>query len=125
MKSLTFLALLSLASQPGWKEAGKTADANPVYVRTSTVTRTGSIVAATVRTEYLKHKKMKGGDVTSSRTKLKVDCAKESYAVLEHIEYYDAKTNKIFSKLVPTTPGYGPVMGGSMSRVAYDYLCKK
>ena len=39
--------------------------------------------------------------------------------------YYNEKTNKVYQHQVAKLPGFGPVMGGSMTKVAYDYLCKK
>jgi len=122
--AIPLLALLALA-QPRWQPIGATGDANPVFVDQRSVKRTGTTVDATVRVRFLKPKKMPGGDVTSSRTVLTFDCAKRSVAIKENTYFYDEKTNKVFQRSVAQTPGFSPVMGGSMTQVAYDALCKK
>ena len=126
MPNISALALLLLALQsPRWTPIGNTGDGNPVLVNARSVKKKGTMVDATVRVQFLKPKKMRGGDVTSSRTTLTFDCAKEMFAVKENVYFFDEKTNKVFQRDVVKTPGFGPVMGGSMTKVAYDHLCKK
>jgi hypothetical protein len=96
-----------------------------VQVDPKSVKRKGANVDATVRVPFLKPKKMAGGDVTSSRTKVTFECGKETVAIKEYTFYYDEKANKVFQHQVAQMPGFSPVMGGSMTKVAYDYLCKK
>jgi hypothetical protein len=122
--SAALLALLALA-QPRWQTIGHTADGNAVQLRPASVKRSGTTVDATVRVPFLKPKKMPGGNVTSAITKVTFDCAKESVAIKEYTYYYDEKTNKVYQHQVAQTPGFSPVMGGSMTKVAYDNLCKK
>ena len=122
---LLALPVAHAAAQPRWKTVGHTADGNPVQVSPKSVKRAGSTVAATVRVEFLKPKKMPGGNVTSSRTMLTFDCAKRSVAIKENTYYFDEKADKVFQRSVAQIPGYSPVMGGSMTQVAYDDLCKK
>ena len=111
--------------QPKWQTIGHTGDGNPVQLDPKSVKRKGATVDATVRVQFLKPKKMPGGNVTSSRTEMTFDCAKENVAVKVNTYYFDEKTNKVFQRSVSQTPGFGPVMGGSMTKVAYDHLCKK
>jgi hypothetical protein len=129
MRLLTILPLLlaaaPLGAQTKWQTVGHTGDGNAVEINPKSVKRKGTTVDAVVRVRFLKPKKQPGGNVTSSRTTLTFDCAKETFAVKENTYYYDEKANKVFQHQVVQTPGYGPVMGGSMTKVAYDYLCKK
>ena len=125
MRSLTMLAALLVAAPPAWKTVGHTGDGNPVQIDPKSVKRRGTTVDATVRVPFLKPKKMSGGNVTSSITKVTFDCAKENVAIKEYTYYFDEKTRKIFQHQVAQTPGFSPVMGGSMTKVAYDNLCKK
>ena len=125
MPNISALALVLLALQPRWTPIGNTGDGNPVQVDARSVKRKGTTVDATVRVQFLKPKKMTGGNVTSSRTVMTFDCAKETVAVKQNTYYYDEKANKVFQNSVAQTPGFGPVMGGSMTKVAYDDLCKK
>ena len=96
-----------------------------MQIDSKSVKRRATLVDATVRVPFLKPKKQPGGNVTSSITKVTFDCAKESVAIKEYTFYYDEKTNKIFQHEVAKMPGFSPVMGGSMTKVAYDNLCKK
>ena len=74
---------------------------------------------------FNKPKKLGGGNVTSSITKVTFDCSKETVAIKEYTYYYDEKTNKVYQHQVAKLPGFSPVMGGSMTKVAYDDLCKQ
>lgn len=118
-------ALLALAPQPRWQTIGHTGDGNPVQLDPRSVKRKGTMVDATVRVPFVKPKKMPGGDVTSSRTTVTFDCAKETVAIKAYTYYFDEKANKIFQHQVAKLPGFAPVMGGSMTKVAYDHLCKR
>jgi hypothetical protein len=121
---LALLAAAPAAAQSRWQPIGKTGDANPVLVDARSVKRKGPLVDATVRVQFLKPKKMPGGDVTSSRTAMTFDCSKETVAVKVNTYFYDEKANKVFQRSEAKLPGFGPVMGGSMTKVAYDHLCK-
>jgi hypothetical protein len=131
MRRLTLLVLLAAApphalhAQRRWTTIGHTGDGNAVELDAKSVKRSGANVDATVRVPFLKPKKMPGGNVTSAITKVTFDCAKESVAIKEYTYFYDEKTNKVFQHQVAQTPGFSPVMGGSMTKVAYDNLCKR
>ena len=128
MRRLTILILLiasPAAAQKKWTTVGHTGDGNAVQIDARSVKRKGTLVDATVRVPFNMPKKMTGGNVTSSITKATFDCAKETNAIKEFTYYYDEKTNKVFQHQVAQTPGFAPVMGGSMTKVAYDYVCKK
>ena len=74
---------------------------------------------------FAKPKKMPGGNVTSSRTAIALNCPARTIAIKENVYYYDEKTDKVFQRSVAKVPGFSPVMGGSMTQVAYDALCTK
>jgi hypothetical protein len=128
MQRLTTVGFLLLSAAPAyaqkkWTTVGRTGDGNEVQVDRKSVKRKGTIVDATVRVPFNKPKKMAGGNVTSSITKVAFDCAKETVAIKEYTYFFDEKANKIFQHQAAQTPGYAPVMGGSMTKVAYDDLC--
>ena len=125
MHTIALLLALATAPQPKWQTIGHTGDGNPVMLDPKSVKRKGTSVDATVRVQFLKPKKMPTGLVTSSRTEMTFDCAKEMVAVKVNTYYFDEKTNKVFQRSVAQTPGFGPVMGGSMTKVAYDHLCHR
>jgi hypothetical protein len=116
---------LPAAAQPRWKELGKTGDGNAVLVDERSVKRAGDSVRATLRVHFVKPKKMPGGDVTASRTAVTFDCPKKAVAIRENTYYYDEKTNRVFQHSKPQIPGFMPVLGGSMTAVAFDALCKR
>ena len=128
--ALASLALLLAAAPLGaqasrWKELGKTGDGNAVLLDTRSLRRSGDSVRATLRVQFLKPKKMPGGDVTSSRTAVTFDCPKRAVAIRENTYYYDERANRIFQQSKPKIPGFAPVLGGSMTAVAFDALCKR
>ncbi|MDB4874805.1 MAG: hypothetical protein JWM41_1251 [Gemmatimonadetes bacterium] len=53
------------------------------------------------------------------------DCAKKSVAAKESVYYSDEAGTKIVQRKVIAQPGFGPAIGGSMTQVALDYVCKK
>ena len=127
LAALALLAAAPVAAQQStrWKELGKTGDGNAVLVDQRTVKRAGDSVRATLRVQFVKPKKMPGGDVTSSRTAVTFDCPKRAVAIRENTYYYDERANRIFQQSKPKIPGFGPVLGGSMTAVAFDALCKR
>jgi hypothetical protein len=113
------------AQSTRWKELGKTGDGNAVLLDQRSLKRAGDSVRATLRVQFLKPKKMPAGDVTSSRTAVTFDCPGKRVAIRENTYYYDERANKIFQHSKPGIPGFAPVLGGSMTAVAFDALCKR
>ena len=113
------------AQAPRWKELGKTGDGNAVLVDERSVKRAGDSVRATLRVHFIKPKKMPGGDVTASRTAVTFDCPKKTVAIRENTYFFDERTNRVFQHSKPKLPGFMPVLGGSMTAVAFDALCKR
>ena len=106
-----------------WKELGKTGDGNAVLLDQRSLTRAADSVRATLRVQFIKPKKMPGGDVTSSRTAVTFDCRGKRVAIRENTYYFDERANRIYQQSKPKMPGFAPVMGGSMTAVAYGALC--
>ena len=105
------------------REIGRTAANNPVLVEPRTVRREGSLLHATIRVKFAKAVRVPGSDWWSSRTKLTFDCTKRTVAILENWYYGDTTWTRVTSHNVVGQPGYGTVMGGSMTSVGYDSLC--
>jgi hypothetical protein len=51
------------------------------------------------------------------------DCAKSTVAAKETIYFADTVGKKVVEKKTIAIPGYGSPIGGSMTKVALDYLC--
>ena len=105
------------------REIGRTAANNPVLVEPRTVRREGDLLHATIRVKFAKAVRAPGGDWWSSRTRLTFDCSKRTVAILENWYYGDTTWTRVTSHNVVGLPGYGTVMGGSMTSVGYDSLC--
>lgn len=105
------------------REIGRTAAGNPVLVEPRTLKREGSMLSATVRVRFAKAVRAPGGDWWSSRTRLTLDCSRRQVKVLEHWYYADTTWRRIASHHTPGIPGFGTVIGGSMTSVAHDALC--
>ena len=126
LAALALVAAAPLAAQaPRWKELGKTGDGNAVLVDERTVKRAGDSVRATLRVKFIKPKKMGTDSVRASRTAVTFDCPKRTVAIRENTYYYDERRNKVFQHSKPGIPGFSPVIGGSMTSVAFDALCKR
>lgn len=105
------------------REIGRTAAGNPVLVEPRTIKREGSMLSATVRVRFAKAVRAPGGDWWSSRTRLTLDCSRRQVKVLENWYYADTTWRRVASHNAPGIPGFGTVMGGSMTSVAHDALC--
>jgi hypothetical protein len=105
------------------REIGRTAANNPVLVEPRTVHRDGPLLSATIRVKFAKAVRAPGGDWWSSKTRLTFDCTKRTVAILENWYYGDTTWSRVTSHNVVGLPGYGTVMGGSMTSVGYDALC--
>ena len=103
----------------GNHDIGKTVAGSVVLVDTKSIKRGGDTVTATVRTRFVK---ADGDGVTMTRTVATFNCSNGKVAVKENDSYAGAK---LLRKSVPGKPGYGVVFGGSMTGVAYEYLCAK
>jgi hypothetical protein len=107
------------ASAQTWKEIGKTASNSVVMIDTKSVKRVNDSVTVTMRTRFAKPD---GDGITGTRTIATFNCAKQQVAIKENDSY---KGTRVVKKSVPKIPGYGAVFGGSLTGIAFDYLCPK
>lgn len=120
----TFTLLPAAArAQARWKEIGKTASGNTVYVDTKSVKRANGIVSAIVRVRFTPPVQSANGAITSSRTVAMFDCAKKTIAAKENTYFIDERRNKIADHTVNKQPGFGPALKGTLGDVALTYFC--
>lgn len=120
--SLTLLPAAARA-QGRWKEIGKTASGNSVFVDTKSVKRANGIVTAIVRVRFTQPVQSANGAITSSRTVAMFDCAKKTIAAKENTYFIDERANKIADHTVNKQPGFGPALKGTLGDVALSYFC--
>ncbi|HEX3867783.1 MAG TPA: surface-adhesin E family protein [Gemmatimonadaceae bacterium] len=114
-----------LSAQGQWKEVGKTSAGNSVFVDPSSVKIVNGIVTARVRVKFATPVAA-GKDLWYASHHIAMfDCAKSAVAAKQTIYYGNAAETKIVEKKTIAMPGYGPAIGGSMTKVALDYLCTK
>lgn len=122
--ALTASVVLPAQAQSRWKEIGKTSAGNSVYVDPHSIKKVNGLITAQVRVKFEPPVKTDNGTWVASHTLATFDCAKAAVAAKENTYYSDEAANKIVDRKVNAKPGFGPVLGGSMGRVALDYLCK-
>ncbi len=123
------IVLLALVSSPSlaqrkWVDIGTTASGNVVSVDPKSVKRQGHLVSAVVRVVFNPPVQAQRGLWRSSRVTATFDCTRKYLAAKENVFYSDEKSTKEIERNVLKIPGYGPTIGGSLGRVALDYLCK-
>ena len=111
---------LTSGAQSKWKEIGKTSVGNPVYVDPRSVKKVNGIITARIRVKFVAPVKTPQGPTwyTSQHIAMFTIAAKES------IYYGDAAETHVVDKKTIAQPGFGPAIGGSMTKVALDYICK-
>jgi hypothetical protein len=113
------------AAQGRWKEIGKTAAGNIIYVDPKSVKTVNGIVTARVQVKFVEPVKVPNkGEWHLSRHIASFDCAKKTVAARESTYYGDDAGTKVMQHDVVKIPGYASPIGGSMTAVAWDYLCK-
>jgi hypothetical protein len=96
-----------------------------VLVEPRSVRREQAIVNAIVRVKFAKAVRAPGGDWWSSRTRLVMDCTSRQVKVIENWYYADTTWRRVATHTQSGQPAFGTVMGGSMTSVAYDWLCAR
>ena len=119
LTAIAVVALPGVASAQTWKEIGKTAGNSVVMIDTKSVKRVNDSVTVTMKTRFAKPD---GDGITGTRTIATFNCAKQQVAIKENSTY---KGTKVVKKSIPRIPGYGVVFGGSLTGIAFDYLCAK
>ncbi|HTE47917.1 MAG TPA: surface-adhesin E family protein [Gemmatimonadaceae bacterium] len=127
---LQFVLLLTAAASPvvaqgRWKEIGKTSVGNSVYVDPRSVKTVSGIINARIRVKFTDPVKTPEGVWVASHHVAMFDCAHKTVAAKESIYYSDEAANKVVKHTTIAQPGFGPAIGGSMTQVALDYMCKK
>jgi len=127
---IAFLALLPAvfpisAAQPKsrWKEIGKTSTGNTVYVDPRSVKNVKGVITARIRVKFAPPVKTASGIWVTSQHVAMFDCAKSTFAAKESVYYSDESGTTVVQRNVNKLPGFGPALGGSMTKVALDYLC--
>ncbi len=124
---LALAASLTLApsarAQSRWKEIGKTASGNSVFVDPKSVKHANGIITAIVRVRFTQPVQSANGAITSSRTIAMFDCAKKTIAAKENTYFIDERANKIADRTVNKQPGFGPALKGTLGDVALTYFC--
>lgn len=125
--AVALLLLLPAAArvQAHWKEIGKTASGNSVYVDPRSVHTAKGRTEATVRVVFTTPVQTPDGAWYAARTKATFDCTTRKLAVKENTYYGNAKETKVVEHKVNKIPGYGVVPAGSLGAVALDYFCRK
>lgn len=120
---LLVVPAFAAAAQARWKEIGKTSSGNSVYVDPRSVKTVNGIITARVRVKFDPPVKTPQGMWATSQTLAMFDCAKSAIAAKENVYYADEKGEKVVDRKVNAQPGFGPALGGSMGKLALDYLC--
>ena len=110
-------------AQSRWKEIGKTSVGNTVYVDPRTVKTVNGIVNARLRVKFTPPVATPQGAWVTSQHVAMFDCAKSTIAAKETIYFADETGTKVIERKTIGKPGFGPALGGSMAKVALDYLC--
>ena len=113
------------SAQGRWKEIGKTASNNPIFVDPRTVKTANGIITARIRVKFVTPVQATKGMWYSSQHIAMFDCAKSTVAAKESIYYGNAAETKVTERKTIAQPGFGPAIGGSMTQVALDYFCRK
>jgi len=131
MRHLVLCSTLLLSSaipafaQSRWKEIGKTASNNSVYIDPASVKTVKGIITARVQVKFTEPVKTPRGDWKLSRHVVMFDCAKRTVAAKSSTYYGDVAATKIIESKTLAQPGFGTVFVGSMTQIALDYVCKK
>jgi hypothetical protein len=116
--------ILGAGAQGRWKEIGKTSVGNLVYVDPRSVKKVNGIITAKIRVKFIEPVKATNGMWYSSQHIAMFNCTNSTVAAKESIYYGNAAETRVTEKKTIAQPGFGPAIGGSMTKVAIDYVCK-
>lgn len=103
---------------------GTTSVGNPVYVDPRSIKKVNGIITAHIRVKFIKPVDASPGVVWRSSQHIAMfDCAKSTVAAKETTYFADEAGTKVVEKKTVKIPGFGSPIGGSMTKVALDYLC--
>ena len=115
---------LPSAARAQWKEIGKTSAGNPISVDAKSVKTKDGITSARVQVKFATPVETPQGTWRLSRHDAMFNCAKKTVAAKSSTYYSDVAATKVVKRDVIKIPGYGPAIGGSMTQIALDYVCK-
>jgi surface-adhesin protein E len=129
MRYLTVTALALAISLPSvaraqWKEIGKTSAGNPISVDARSIKTKDGITSARIQVRFVTPVETPQGTWRLSRHDAMFNCAKKTVAAKSSTYYSDLAATKVVKRDVIKIPGYGPAIGGSMTQIALDYVCK-
>jgi hypothetical protein len=120
------LAAAAPATAPArWKEIGKTSSNNVVSIDSKSVKTANGIITAHVQVRFVTPVETPKGTWRLSRHVAMFNCAKKTVAAKSSTYYSDVAAKHVVETHTVCIPGYGPAIGGSMTQVALDYVCKK
>lgn len=121
--SLALVAALPSAAHAQWKEIGKTASGNPVFVDAKSLKTKDGITSGRIQVKFVTPVATPQGTWRLSRHDAMFNCAKKTIAAKSSTYYSDAAATKVVKKDVIGIPGFGSPIGGSMTQIALDYVC--
>jgi hypothetical protein len=114
-----------VSAQGRWKEIGKTAAGNIVYIDPKSVKTVNGIITARLQVKFLTPVEVPNkGAWHLSRHVASFDCAKKTVAAKESTYYGDEAGTKVMQHDVVKIPGFATAIGGSMTAIALDYVCR-
>lgn len=116
--------LLPATARAQWKEIGKTSAGNPISVDARSIKTKDGITSARVQVKFATPVETPQGTWRLSRHDAMFNCAKKTVAAKSSTYYSDVAATKVVKRDVIKIPGYGPAIGGSMTQIALDYVCK-
>ncbi len=126
-----FLSAVALAfsaapatAQGRWKEIGKTSVGNIVYIDPKSMKSVNGIITARVQVKFVTPVKTPKGEWHLSRHTAMFDCTKKLVGAKESTYYSDYAATHVMQKDVVKKPGFGSPIGGSMTAVVLDYVCR-
>jgi hypothetical protein len=111
-------------AQSRWKEIGKTASNNIVYIDPKSTKTVNGIIMTRLQVKFVTPVKAGKDEWHLSRHLASFDCAKKTVAARESWYYGDDAGTKVLQHDVVKIPGFGTTIGGSMTAIALDYVCK-
>lgn len=112
------------AAQGRWKEIGKTSAGNSVFVDPRSLRKANGVITARIRVRFAAPVRTPRGSWKTSQHVALFDRAKLAVAAKQSTYYTDDAGTHVVERTTIAQPGFGPAIGGSMAKLALDYVCK-
>ncbi|HEY4131369.1 MAG TPA: surface-adhesin E family protein [Gemmatimonadaceae bacterium] len=113
------------SAQGRWKEIGKTAAGNLIYIDPKSVKTANGIITAHLQVKFVTPVQVPNkGEWHLSRHVESFDCAKKTVATKESTYYGDYAGTKVMQHDVVKIPGFATAIGGSLTAIALEYVCR-